>query len=614
MNRRLRNGRSMSLHGYARTATICCGLGLLWGFFSTPALGWGYYERNDGGIETKTHHKIDEGAHVFAMQDAAFQGTPFPDTAAAIVAHEGVYAKGKEGNGPDKEGVSGYSEHYYNPNTDKGGAPQAISKWYKRLAEDLTIGNPGTAPRAAAWGAHYLADMSCPYHVIGMPGAEAKAAYEAAKATGVLQLSVDVRGLPEIYGYQDTARQRNEIMKADEAGDMRPSGQYTIPNTNFLYEASNYVARLTGTNDTSHLDWFDPWYYNTGISAASDELSSHIYWEGNSWAAFTFNPWSAEYSQWWVKTGSPTKPSPDAPWTENVKRMELLAKKEADYTRSQVSTEINSIGAGYRRSVINVYTMWRAAVSGLSPGVEWKLSGRSPDGNEIYKVTPYAFNKLDSETFNATELRFTLLGGAKIKTAPSAVPLVSVGPSEKAEFAEWELEVLDPKNVILRLEVFGNISANVPDLQYACIETNLVPAEVENSIIFLIDGSGSMAGKKIEAAKSSASASIGRTSSAEVSEIAVFSFHGSGVNRVASFTVVTPAGKADLTSRIAGISDSGGTNLAEGIRLAGGYLRRYGRGKNFSLIILSDGEETCGGDPAAEIAALNGMRVSERHF
>ena len=57
------------------------------------------------------------------------------------------------------------------------------------------------------------------------------------------------------------------------------------------------------------------------------------------------------------------------------------------------------------------------------------------------------------------------------------------------------------------------------------------------------------------------------------------------------------------------ITAGGGTPLAAAIRDAGGYLRGNAGGKRLTLIVLSDGEETGGGDPPAEVRRLNDLTV-----
>ena len=118
-----------------------------------------------------------------------------------IMAHEGVVGEmsatldfGGHGPGPDSAGASPYSYHYYNPLTDRGGAPGAASQFYFDLL------NPAGRDRAkgAAWAAHFIADMSVPYHIVGMPRDDA---FEYAGANRNL---IDVRETGPLILYDNS--------------------------------------------------------------------------------------------------------------------------------------------------------------------------------------------------------------------------------------------------------------------------------------------------------------------------------------------------------------------------------------------------------------------------
>ena len=54
--------------------------------------------------------------------------------------------RGVNGPGPDAEGATFYSEHYYNPRTREGSAPGSVGRWFERLATQQQ------SAKAAAWG------------------------------------------------------------------------------------------------------------------------------------------------------------------------------------------------------------------------------------------------------------------------------------------------------------------------------------------------------------------------------------------------------------------------------------------------------------------------------
>lgn len=129
--------------------------------------------------------------------------------------------------------------------------------------------------------------------------------------------------------------------------------------------------------------------------------------------------------------------------------------------------------------------------------------------------------------------------------------------------------------------------------------------DISNSVMILIDASGSMRGAKIASAIATANNQIQRLG--PDTELAVRAFSGNAVSL--PFTLMTSDGQTRAQAVISSIRASGPTPLAAAIRRAGGYMRSSARGGNLTLIILSDGEETAGGDPPAEIRRLNDMSV-----
>ena len=126
-----------------------------------------------------------------------------------------------------------------------------------------------------------------------------------------------------------------------------------------------------------------------------------------------------------------------------------------------------------------------------------------------------------------------------------------------------------------------------------------------NSIVILIDASGSMSGAKMTNAKATANRQIAGLGAD--TELAVIAFSGNAVKF--PFEAMTPEAKTRAQQVVESIVARGGTPLAAGIRDAGGYMRKNARGRRLSLIILSDGEETAGGNPPEEVRRLNDMTV-----
>ena len=126
-----------------------------------------------------------------------------------------------------------------------------------------------------------------------------------------------------------------------------------------------------------------------------------------------------------------------------------------------------------------------------------------------------------------------------------------------------------------------------------------------NSVVILIDASGSMQGAKMDNAKATARQRVG--SLQPDTELAVIAFSGKSLKF--PFAAMDADGRARAQAAIDTITAGGGTPLAAAIRDAGGYLRGNAGGKRLTLIVLSDGEETGGGDPPAEVRRLNDLTV-----
>ncbi len=125
------------------------------------------------------------------------------------------------------------------------------------------------------------------------------------------------------------------------------------------------------------------------------------------------------------------------------------------------------------------------------------------------------------------------------------------------------------------------------------------------SRMFLIDNSGSMDGGRIQAAISSAQSTLSGLSPDTEVAVQFFGTSGCDVAVVQDFTLDHAAASAVIASATAW----GDTPLAAAISQGGAYLRANASTRDMVMILLSDGEETCLGDPVGAARDLNGTSV-----
>jgi len=129
------------------------GFMLLAGLLSASAKAWGWGAVN--GF-CPTHQLILRQAYALLRTDGAFRGIPFPSID-DILSYEGVTAWRSHlltvratGPGPDADGATNYSDHYFNPAIGRGFAPAVVfhyfSLFFKRtgsgLGEERGLGLP----------------------------------------------------------------------------------------------------------------------------------------------------------------------------------------------------------------------------------------------------------------------------------------------------------------------------------------------------------------------------------------------------------------------------------------------------------------------------------------
>ncbi|MBU4254352.1 MAG: VWA domain-containing protein [Acidobacteria bacterium] len=521
-----------------------------------PIGGWGsttpFYDTHQFIVRTAYTCLENRFVHL-----PGFLASVFP-TIDQILSQEGntLASGGTSGNGPDVEGSSLYSQHWYNPRFPSGNAPAATADFGLRL-----VNSKRTDLQAAAWGAHFLADVSTPVHLNGVMQEVILGIYNSATASGTNSNPVP---LPQsITGFM---------------GGVDPGRDWRT-------EIERFIA--------SGNDFFDPWYWDSMFTPVN---STHSQWErANPAHQPTF---SCTFSSFW-DNGMASFSDPAVGFSTRVSKFTVDTALSAD--SHQEDWQMRTPQAALDNAIESVLTMWRGSFSALQPKMEITPGGSS-GGKARYDVTATIKNCEKREGAANVRMKLTVFNGFGTKVFEQEQVVGSLGGDTELQVPQpWQVEIDsstgEPRFV---LEVIGEF--DLPDLQYASLEQELKP--VENSLVLLIDCSGSMQGDKIENAKATAQGEVGNMD--EKSEVAVIIFSGCGnVRVIAPFTITTDANKQSLISSIGGISAGGGTPLAEAIEFAGVYLRGKSRGQNLNLIILSDGEETCSGNPSEKARGLN---------
>ncbi len=130
---------------------------------------------------------------------------------------------------------------------------------------------------------------------------------------------------------------------------------------------------------------------------------------------------------------------------------------------------------------------------------------------------------------------------------------------------------------------------------------------VNRSLVLLLDASGSMGDTlsgssktRLEDAKEKIVTRL-RQLGSDV-EVALIVFYGCG-NIVIEQSFTTNA--AQIETILPRIQPSGDTPLAEAISFANSYIQQWASGFPADLVLLSDGKETCNGDPEGAARELN---------
>lgn len=418
---------------------MCCRLietlrpALSWLAWWAPcaAMAWGSLYPGE------THQYILRQAYQLLASDPALSGVNFP-TLEQMLAHEGVAwtVDGLKGVGPDAAGMSRYSDHYYNPITQEGNGPQAAAYYFGMLSRAVTLSKGEAAAKSGAWGAHFLADMFVPYHVVGTTRTRARDIFDAQMALhpGVVELPAAIFG----------------------SGKLAYLSPFKGGNTNFHTE----IRRLLYKTNPDESDWFDPWYFNGNTETMMTKTSSHIAWE------VTPQPTAFDLPRvvpiWTNATAR--LDNPQAMQSEQVRRLAIISATE---TRNHLEELFDRPAPGINRAIQAVHTVWRASFSGMRPKLEY-----SKESSDTYQVRGMIGNAGSAEV-SALLGRLTPQGCRLLGPAEQPIP-GQIAPGGSIKSPSWRVR-LENEPCQLKLEVTGHYAG--PDLQYAQVESHLMPPD-----------------------------------------------------------------------------------------------------------------------------------------
>lgn len=431
-------------------ALAVCGLVLL---PSQPVQAWGSLKT--GGhwpMKFNTHGCLDRMAYAYLQQDPAFPNAAFPSLE-SIQSNEGIDAS-VSGPGPDSEGSSRYSQHYYNPRNQEGSAPAAVAENFLAMAYKRS---GAEREKAAAWGAHFLADTSVPYHINGEWASDVRAAVKPG-ATSLI-LDAKVTGDRSLLGRSSSVTSPINNIHGDD----------------FKIEADRFLAAAKGQ---AHLDWFDPWYWNGSTDYKSHLSSSHLMTEGLSAPECPGNPVS-EYSILWP--GNPVTQFGD-PTAELNRVTSTFVRAMAKNTQDNAPTTMRSLGVGEAWAAESIATLWRASFSAMrtDASVSYDPTTLSDPKQSPIAVVKGQFANLTAETARSVQMRVRVISGAcRLMTADTReVQTLGDATTGSRNFGLWKVQVPRPGQCRVTVEAIGRYY-RTPDLQLAWRNFYLTAPELQ---------------------------------------------------------------------------------------------------------------------------------------
>lgn|GEM_PF-2881366 len=436
-----------------------------------------------------THQFLSQKAYQLLAEHPVIRAgyVRFPDLA-AIVLH-GSIDQGQNGLGPDNPGNSLYSWHWYNPNLEyepgsgNGLTPKKVAEYLLGLKNLLmsqgleggamapsarrgTGPSPSDGAHEAAYLAHFIQDMTCAFHVVGMP-------------------------VPPTAGPDPIRLYRNDAVKRRMI-----AGPFRVFTEDMWDDVVGHAAAAFA--DDGKADWFDPNYYD-GAWPADVKNSGHFQYEAAVEVAYMKDV--LNHGARWDALLATGLVSPV--WKRGVSA-EVFTRLVARATQSKYTVtggalfppELRAEGRvevpydDWWRAIQATYTLWRQAFSALVVLPEdlklVKLAGE----RDVYQLHAVVRN-LEPEA-DATDVRLAYeIPGSRDQKGEGRVPKIPLSRASEWIPLSGKVRIADPgihgDRIVydgagtVRLTVTGRYP--LPDAEEAIREVPLRDVRIEGRVL-----------------------------------------------------------------------------------------------------------------------------------
>ncbi len=313
------------------------------------------------------------------------------------------------GPGPDDETRTAESDHYYNPRITKGGGPDATKTYFSELCDGMYASNPSpeaSLARGAAWSSHFISDMCVPYHVIGMPGADAKLMDAASN-----------------YLIDDENKTGPGFLSSRPTSSKEPPAGFG-KNGNFSQNIRRYVIWSGEAGPKAKRDWFDPWYLNGGIyifgwgwGDFQFLRSSHVEYEKYAHEQYMKNPYTGQDTT--VPPWANAPPSWDNPYGGQENMAQDYARNAAKITRDNLGKILER--PAFRHLQCYRAKLYTVAIIHIRSQAQIRGHTHGSSGSETYRVKGTISNAAEEQAWQV-QARLSIDGGSIITTPVSSPP------------------------------------------------------------------------------------------------------------------------------------------------------------------------------------------------